>query len=293
MHKYDVIIIGAGAAGLTAALYSERYGLNTLILSEDIGGTTNLALTIENWPGIKSISGPELMKNFKEQIKSPIKLEKVSSIEKNKNFIIKTDKAKYESKSVIIATGTKRRKLPAKNSDKFEGKGISYCATCDAPLFKNKTVAVLGGGNAAATTALLLTNYAKKVYIIYRKDKLRANANLVNQLKGKVEITYKANVIEVKGDKFLSSVILDNKKEMKLEGIFVEFGGLPLTEIAKSLKLKLNETGFIIVNNKKETNIKGIFAAGDVTNTPLKQIVTSAGDGAIAATSAYEYCKNL
>lgn len=286
---YDLIIIGAGPAGLTASLFAERYGLNTLILSEDIGGTANLAPLVENWPGIKSISGFDLMKKFKEQVKSPIKLEKVISIEKNKDFIIQTDKAKYESKTAIIATGTERKKLEAKNADKFEGKGISYCANCDAPLFKDKTVAILGGANSAVESALLLKKYAKKVYIIYRKEKLRADPNLVKKLKN-VEIIYNANVIEVKGDKFLSSIILENKKEIKVEGIFVEFGGVPLTEMTKTLSLEY-ENNFIKVNASKETNIKGLFAAGDVINTPLRQIITAASDGAIAAFSAYNYCK--
>lgn len=286
---YDLIIIGAGPAGLTASLFAERYGLNTLILSEDIGGTANLAPLVENWPGIKSISGIDLMKKFKEQIKSPIKLEKAISIEKNKNFIIQTDKAKYESKTAIIATGTERKKLEAKNADKLEGKGISYCANCDSPLFKDKIVAVLGGANSAVESALLLKKYAKKVYIIYRKERLRADPNLVKKLKN-VEIIYSTNVIEVKGDKFLSSIILDSRKEIKVDGIFVEFGGVPLTEMTKTLNLEY-ENNFIKVNASKETNIKGLFAAGDVINTPLRQIITAASDGAIAAFSAYNYCK--
>lgn len=285
----DLIIIGAGPAGLTVALYAERYGLNTLILSEDIGGTANTAPLIENWPSISSITGLELMKKFKEHIQPKINLEKVISITKNKNFIIQTNKAQYESKTIIIATGTQRKKILAKNSEKFEGKGISYCTTCDAPLFKNKTVAILGGANSALESAVLLQKYAKKVYIIYRKSELRADKELINKLKN-TEVIYNRNVIEFKGDKFLSSIILDNKREIKLDGVFIEFGGMPLIELIKDLNS--DENGFIVVNSKKETNISGLFAAGDVTNTPLKQIVTACADGAIAALSAYNYCKN-
>lgn len=287
----DLIIIGAGPAGLTAALYSERYGLNILIISEDIGGTANKATSVTNYPGIKEISGLDLMKEFHSQIKSQIKKEKVISIEKNKNFIIKTNKSSYETKTVIIATGTERKKLNAKNADKFENKGISYCAICDTPLFKNKTVAVLGGANSAVESALLLTEHAKKVYIIYRKNKLRADQNLINKIKNKVEIIYNTNVKEIKGDKFVSSIILDNNKEIKVDGIFIEFGGTPLTQMIKNVKL--DKDGYIECTKNKETNIKGLFAAGDVTNTELKQIITASSDGAIAANSAYEYCKNL
>lgn len=293
---HDLIIVGAGPGGLTAALYAERYGLNTLVLSETIGGTANYAPLIENWPGINSISGFDLMKKFAEQVKSPIKTEKVISVSKdknNKNFAVKTEKETYESKCVIIATGTKRIKLIAENSDKFEGKGISYCVTCDAPLFKNKTVAVLGGGNSALEAAIMLSKYAKKIYLIFRKDKLTANVDLTEQAKKKgIEMIPNSNVTSVKGGKFLSSIVLNNEKEINIEGLFVEFGGVPAVDVISSMKVSLDKDNSIVVNSKKETNIKGLFAIGDVTDTPLKQIVTACSDGAIAALSAYGYVKN-
>lgn len=293
---YDVSVIGGGAAGISAAIYSARYKLNTLLISKDIGGLTLIAHLVENYPGFKSITGPELMNKFEEHLKSynvTIKKEEVYSIKKNKNFIIETENNKYEAKTIILALGTIRKKLNLLNEDKFFGRGLSYCHTCDAPLFFNKTVAVVGAGDSALSASLLLTEYAKKIYLINKKNKFEAEPLILEKLKNnkKIEIIFNINLRELKGDKFLKSIILDNKKELKVDGLFIEIGYVPSQLLIKELKLKIDKNNYIIVNEKKETNVKGIYAVGDITNTPLRQIVTAAADGAIAATSAYNYLK--
>ncbi len=293
---YDLIIVGAGAAGLTAALYAHRYNLNTLIISKDLGGTALEAHSIENFPGYKQITGIELMKSWTNHIKS-LKIETqqqdVINVEKQNNiFVITTkDSKKFQSKTVILALGMKRKHLNVEGEDKFLGKGISYCATCDAPLYKNKIVAVIGGGNTALMDAQMLTKHAKRVYIIHRKDEFRAEPKREEQIKKnkKIEIIYNTNIKEIKGDNFIKSILLDNNTEIKVDGIFIDVGFIPSIDIIKKLNAKCDEHDYIIVNNKQETNIPGLFAAGDITFNSLKQIITAASEGAIAAFSAFRY----
>jgi len=296
MVMYDVIIIGGGAAGLTAAIYSARYKLKTLVIAKEMGGVIVNTHKIENWPGEKKISGLDIMNKFEEQAKElgvEIKEEEVKKIQKG--FKVFTDKAEYEGKTVILAMGTKRRKLNIRGEDKFSGKGVSYCATCDAAFFKDKIVAVVGGSDAAARAAQICTDYASKVYIIYRKAKMRAEPALVDELEKneKVEFIYNANVTEVIGDKTLEKVKLDIGKEVELQALFIEVGGVPAIAIANDLGVKLNDKNYIEVDNEMKTNVDGVYAAGDITtgSSGFQQLVTAASEGAIAAFSAYKYIK--
>ncbi len=289
---YDVIIIGAGPAGLSAAIYAARYKMKTLVLGKELGGYAAIAHKIENYPGFQVISGKELVDKMIEQVKKlgvEIKNEEVKNIEKRgKNFAVETDK-KYESKAIILALGTEKQKIGLKNEDKFVGKGLSYCTTCDAPFFKNKDVIVVGGSNSAVFAALMLSEFGKKVYLVYRGSELRADPIRVEELKKnkKVEIIFNAQVKEINGKDKVESISLNNGKKLNVQGIFVEIGSVPKSLIAKSLGIKLDEKGYILVNEKMETNVQGIFAAGDVIKKDLRQIITACSDGAKAAHSAY------
>jgi len=292
---YDLIIIGAGPGGLTAAIYAARYKMNVLVIASGMGTLADAHL-VENWPGEPKISGINLMKRMEEHVKYfkvPIKREEVTKIEKNKNgFKIYTKKEDYESKSIILAIGTKRRKLNLPNEEKYLGRGVTYCYTCDAPLMHDKTVAVVGGGDSAFMATILLNEYAKKISVLIRRDKAKAHPILIEQVKKieKADIIYNADIKELKGSPSLKSVILNNGKELKIDFLFVEIGSVPSLTLVKNLKLE-NENGFIKVNKLKETNVKGVFAIGDITNTVMRQGITAAGDGAIAAFSAYKYIK--
>lgn len=292
---YDIIIIGAGPGGMTAAIYAARYKLKTLIISKDVGGVANLAHKVENWPGIISIPGTELMQNFKKHVQSfGIKIieEEVEKLIPGFEVVTASGK-KFKSKTLILALGTVRRKLNIPGEDDFIGKGISYCPTCDSAFFKDKIVCVVGGRNSAAMAAILLSEYAKKVYIIYRKDKLRSDPVLTEQVEKnpKVEIIYNAEVAKVLGTKFVEKIVLKDGKEMPMDGVFIEIGGIPSTDLARQLKIKLSERKSIIVDDKMQTNVPGVFAAGDITNTSLAQIITAGGDGAKAAYSAFHFLK--
>ncbi len=285
---YDVIIVGAGAGGLGAAVYSARFNLRTLVISKNIGGIALSALEIGNWLGEKSISGPELMKRFYGHVKSlgvEIRQEEVDSIEKTSHFRINEE----EAKAVIFATGSIRKKLPAKGAEKFEGRGISWCATCDAPFYKGKTVAVVGGGDAAAVAAVQLASYASQIYIFVRGREMRAEPiNQQNIKKNKkIKILNNTEIAEVFGNKKVEGVMLNNKKRMKLDGIFVEIGAMPAVDLAKHIGVKLNQNNEIIVDRAQRTNVRQVYAVGDCTNNLFKQIITAAAEGAIASLSCF------
>lgn len=291
--KYDVIIVGTGPGGLTAAVYSYRYNLKTLVIGQLPGGYVGLTHKICNFPGDKGISGPELaMKMFShvQDIDVDLKQEAVMSISgKNNNFVVKTDKTEYHGKKVIIATGTEHRKLGLEGEEKFFGRGISYCATCDAGFYKDKVAGVVGGGNSALTAAILLSKYAKKVYLIYRgKEFSKGEPRWVDEVSKdpKIKILFEKEIKKIKGSEKFEGVVLDDDKELKLEGIFIEIGSIPNIKLAEELDLELEGLS-IKVDGEKRTNVKGVYAAGDVTNTPFKQILTAQADGAIAAHSAY------
>ena len=307
--SYDFIILGAGGTGLAAAMYAARLGLKTLVLGASygtefpIGGVITTTNVVENYPGFIRLTGQELAKKIAEHAKSydlvEIKEEKTVDVKKtNLGFQIKTNKNEYIGKTLLFATGTKWKKLPdsVKGNRKFENKGVSYCAICDGPLFKNKTIAVVGGSDSAAKDALLLSEHAKKVYIIYRGEDIHPEQINYERIKKnkKIEIINKTNVVEVKGGELMKSVILDKpfkgKKELALEGLFVAIGHIALSDLAKKSGVHLNKEGEIKINHMtSETNIPGIYAAGDVTDKQFKQLITGVADGCTAAYSAYEY----
>ncbi len=296
---HDLIIIGGGPAGLSAAIYAARFKLDTIVLAKQPGGLIMTAHLIENWPGIASISGLELAEKMKEhasKFKVPIVEQDVIGVEKtNAGFDVRTSEKVYKGKTVLFATGTERRKLGVPGEEEFLGKGVSYCAACDGPFFREKTVAVIGGSDAAAKEAMLLTQWAKKVYIIYRKGKIRAEpatTELVEKNK-KIEIIANANVVEIKGKKLVESIKLDTDKELKLDGVFIEIGGVPTTAMAKGLGIKINDQGEIIIDKESRTNIAGVFAAGDVTDRKYKQALMASAEGATAAFNAYKYIKKI
>jgi len=296
-NQYDVIIIGAGPAGLSAAIYAARYKLKTFVLSKDLGGLAATAHKICNYPSYKEISGIELMKKFAEQVKDlgiPIVYEEVRKIKgSDGKFAVRTSKGEYIAKKIIFTGGTIRAKLGVKNEDEYVGKGISYCATCDATFYKNKTIAVVGGADAALTSALLLTEFAKKVYIIYRQKKYRAEPVWIDLVKknSKIQCMCEEEISEIIGKKEVEGVKLKSGKEIKLDGIFVEIGSSPDLGFLLDPKIKRTKKGYIITDKDQRTSLKGVYAAGDITDHDLKQIVTAAGQGATAAFTAFKDIK--
>jgi thioredoxin reductase (NADPH) len=303
MEKWELIIIGAGAAGLTAGLYGARSGLKTLIIEEKMaGGNTVNAPVIENYPGFISITGQELVQKMVEQCTrfgvEIRQLEKVEGLELDNVKKVFTNRNVYEASAIIIATGTHHRKLGVPGEEEFGGKGVSYCAICDAPFFKDRRVLVVGGGNSAAITALYLSEIASNVKLSHRRSQLRAEEALVRELKkkGNVEILWNTVVKEIKGDTLVREVILYNNEtretsKLEADGVFVQIGEVPNSEFAQKAGIKVNEAGYIIVDVRQRTNKEGVYAAGDVTNRPVKQIGTAVGEGTIAATDAYGYIR--
>jgi len=301
---YDVIIVGGGAAGLSAAIYTTRRALNTLVLAKEIGGQTATALNVENYPGVPHVDGQSLMENFKTQAQefgAKLECDSVARIDKNGNgFIVvcQSDQS-YKTRSIILAFGKTHRTLEVPGEKEFIGKGVVYCATCDAPLFANKDVAVIGGGNTAADAALLLANIANKVYLIHRRDKFRAEDILQERIQkeSKIELVLNSVIEKIQGADFVDSIVIKNintqeVSELNVQGVFVEIGYQVKTDFIKQL-IKLNSIGEIIIDQLGQTSMPGIFAAGDVTTIPFKQTVISAGQGAIAALSAYGYLNDL
>lgn len=297
---YDVLIIGSGPAGLTAGIFAVRRNLKTLVLNDPgFVSQTDEASIVDDWPGVMGIKGPELMDKFREHAKKigvEIKHEKINNIEKVKDGFEVTNKDyKYKTKSLIIATGSKHRKGLVKGEDKFSGKGVSYCATCDGPLFKGKKVLVLGGGDTAVTYAILLDQIGAETGLVHRRDQLRATESWQKNLfKTGVKIYWDTVCVEIRGDKFVKSAVLKNKKtgevkEVPVDGVFVALGTIPTSELAKDIGLKIDKSGYIIVDREQRTNVPGVFAAGDCCDNPAKKIVTAAGDGGVAAETAYFY----
>jgi len=299
---YDVIIIGGGISALGAAVYCGRFQLKTLVLAEKLGGTIILTDDISNYPGFKKITGMDLFDKIKDHAQDydiEIVEKKAAKVEKGSNcFKVSTNEKKYSAKSIIFATGTEWRKLNVPGEKEFTNKGVHYCALCDGPIYKDKIIAVVGGSDSAAKEALLLSQYGKKVYIIYRKEKIRAepiNQKRVEQNK-KIEIINNTNVKEIKGDKFVNGIILDKpykgSKEFKLDALFIEIGHIPISDLAKSINVKTNEKGEVIIDRDSKTNIKGIYACGDITNNKFKQAITGVAEGVIAAYNVYQYVTN-
>lgn len=300
---YDVIIIGGGPAGMTAAVYLLRKGLKTAMITYDIGGQMLETYSIENYMGFRFIEGSGLVNKFSSQIKQfeLALLDKVyvKGIEKSdKIFYINVDNGKkYMSKSVIIAAGKKYRKLGVKGELEFTGKGVSYCATCDVPLYKDKKVVVVGGGNSGVEAAIELAKISKYVTVLQRGDRLTADTILKEQLEqfNNQKVIFNAKVLEILGNERVSAIkvlIDDDEKIIETDGVFVEIGLVPNTEFLEGF-LNLNKYKEIIVDEYCRTDVEGIFAAGDITSVPEKQIIVAAGEGAKAALSAYRYLTNL
>jgi thioredoxin reductase (NADPH) len=306
MEEYDVIIVGGGPAGLTAGIYAARRNLKTLIITMTVGGQVLLPEKICNYPGFLNVSGMNFIKRVQKQAEkagAQIILDEVKEIlPHDKEYLVKTQTKEFLAKAVILAFGKKPRKLNVPEEEKFIGKGVSYCATCDAILFKNKTVAVVGGGNSALDAALLLSKYAKKVYLIHRRDEFRGFESFVDEVRKRknVEFLLSSIVVEIKGENLVKSILVkdlrtEETREIDVDGVFVEIGYDVDPSFVKDL-VKLDEYNQIVVNQKCQTfypdkdEIRpGIFAAGDVTSNIFKQIVVAAGDGAKAALAAYNY----
>lgn len=295
--NFDCIIIGAGVAGMTSALYLKRAGINVLVIEKQyVGGQINKTYTIQNYPGFKEIDGPTLAISIEEQLKNlnvPILYDEVLEIKEDNEYKkVITKKEELLSKSIIIATGKEERKLNIPLEKELVGKGISYCATCDGNFFKNESVAVVGAGNTAMEDSLYLSNICSKVYLINRSDNFhKADNILLDQVKRKENISIITNSVIttlLQNDDKLQGIIINNKDEIKINGLFIVIGSVPNIEFAKSLNLQ-NDKGYIIVDNKMQTNISGIYACGDIIKKDLYQIVTAASDGAIAANSVKKY----
>lgn len=303
MKVYELIIVGTGPAGLTAAIYAARYKLDFLCLGREHGGVANEAFRIENFPGNPDISGVELMNIIRKQAEklgATIINTEVRAIRKEKeNFLIVTSQnpgEKMYARNVLLALGTERRKLKIPGEEEFHGKGVSYCATCDGFFFKNKVVGVVGGGDSALTAAILLADIAKKVYLIHRGKEFRAMPAWIEVVKTnpKINTLMERSLKEIKGSNKVESVIFnETKEELKLDGVFIEIGATPAITIINGLGVKLDKTKHVFVSKEQETNIPGIYAAGDLTtgSNKLKQIITACAEGAIAVNSIYKKIK--
>jgi thioredoxin reductase (NADPH) len=300
---YDIIVIGAGPAGLTSAIYARRANKSVLVLeAKSYGGQIINTLDIENYPGEEHISGFDFATKIYNQAKNlgaDIVFEKVVDIknhEKEKEVI--TSKNTYKTKSIIIATGSENRKLGLDNEDALVGKGISYCATCDGAFYRKKTVAVVGGGNTALEDALYLSDIVNKVYLIHRRDEFRGEESTVNLLKekAKVEFIYNSNVTKLNANERLENIEVTNKNgeisTIEVDGLFVAVGRIPENQNF-SKTIKLDNSGYIISDEKCHTNVDGIFVAGDNRVKDVRQLVTATSDGAIAATEAIKYINNM
>lgn len=293
----DLIIVGAGPAGITAAIYAARKMMDFTIITKDIGGQAAISGDIENYLGYQFVTGPELAAKFEQHMKTfKIDLkenEAVTSIKRaGGSFSIKTDKSSYEAKTVIIASGKKSRLLNVPGEEEFKNKGVSYCATCDAPIFAGKAVAIIGGGNSAFDAALQLVKIATKVYVINVSAKPIADAVMAQKVASSPNATIMndTKIIRIKGDKFVNSITIETggrAQELRVEGVFVEIGQIPNTDIIDFVEL--NKQMEIVVNCDTSTSVPGLFAAGDVTNVPEKQIIIAAGEGSKALLTAFKY----
>jgi thioredoxin reductase (NADPH) len=299
--RYDVLIAGQGAAAFSAALYAARYQMSAIIVGGIFGGETATGGTIENYPGYPEIDGFDLMLKFREQVDKyevPIIDENVTSIERSEDeFTVTTEGDQtFTATTAILAIGRERRRLWLDHEEEWTGRGVSFCSTCDAPMHRGNTVAVVGGGNAAVEGAVLLSKFAEQVYLVYRQNEFTRpepiNLELLAAAKN-VEQVLGTNVLELKGDDGLTGVVLDNEvrgsKDLELNGLFIEIGADPRSELAVKLGADVNDGDEVIVDKEMRTKVHGLFAAGDLTNASgdLKQTITAAAQGAIAATAAY------
>lgn len=304
IDRYDLIIVGAGPAGLSASIYASRYGIKHLIIGQILGGQISETHQIDNYPGIEEMNGLEFAKKWENHVKKygaeivPIHVRGIKKVGNLFEIDLENNK-EYESRAVLLATGAKRRTLNIPDERNFIGKGISYCATCDGFFYKNKTVAVIGGSNAAAGAALYLANLCQKVYIIYRKNELRAEPYWVNLIKKSknIEIIYNTNILKVSGGEKLEKVALDKdyngEKELKIDGLFIEIGSDPDIDYTGGMEIKTDSDGYVKISSGGETSVPGIWAAGDITNgsDKFRQVITAAAEGAIAVRSIFSWLK--
>ncbi|MFX1409721.1 MAG: NAD(P)/FAD-dependent oxidoreductase [Promethearchaeota archaeon] len=296
---YDLIVLGGGPTAIGCAIYAARFAMEVLVIGKTFGGLIATTHIVENYPAITSISGQGLMDMFKDHMDSlyiPYISDEIRSIEKiDDHFELHSFFQKFKAYTVCIATGSERRKLGIPGEEEFAGRGVSYCATCDGPFYNNKVVCVIGGSDSAAKEALFLTQNARKVYIIYRGEEIRAEP--INKKRvyenDKIEIIKNTKVVEINGDNSVNSVTFENGNKFEVEGVFIEIGSIPNSDLAKQIGVKTNEKGEIIINRKSETNIPGIYAAGDVADAPFKQAITGVAEGVIAAYSAFDYFKGM
>ena len=297
---YDFVVIGAGVTGYGAAMYAARLDLSVAVIGDVDGGTITLTDDVANYPGYIQLTGKELSDKIKEHaLDYPVFIDTgiVKDIFRSKEnfFYIVTENKTFLAKSILIATGMKEKELEVPGHDELKNRGVSYCALCDAPLYKDKIVAVVGGSDSAAKEALLLAKYCPKVYIIYRREHIRPepiNGRRIER-EPKIEVINKTNVTEVLGESKVTGVKLDNpyngSDTLPLDGIFIAIGGIPYSELAKKLGVELNEKGEIKINRSSKTNIEGVFAAGDVVDSEFKQAITGVAEGVNAAYQAYKY----
>jgi thioredoxin reductase (NADPH) len=304
VEELELVIVGAGAAGLAAGIYGVRSGLKTVILEEKLaGGTAADAPVVENYPGFPSIGGSELAQKMVTHAKSAgvaiNEFEMVVSLDlKNEKRRVQTQKATYDAKAVIVASGSHYRQLGVPGEVEFRGRGVSYCGICDGPFFRGKSVLVVGGGNSAVMTTLYLAGIAAETKIVHRREAFRCEEALTQDLKNtkNVEILWNTEIKEIRGDKVVQKVVLLDKntgetRELPVNGVFVQVGEDPNSQIAKEAGIAIDEDGYIIVDALQRTNLEGVYAAGDVTNHPVKQLGTAVGQGITAALDAYGFIR--
>lgn len=304
-HEFDTIILGGGPAGLSAAIYAARGASSTAIIDKSmLGGQPTNYLELENYPGFGIIDGFDLMEKFEEHVdkfgvsKFPMQeIEKVDLVSDIK--VIETKEASFKAKAIIISTGAQAKKLGVPGEKEFVGRGVSYCAVCDGAFYKQKTVAVVGGGNAAVEEAMYLTKFADKVYIVHRRDTLRADKIVQERAfkNEKIEFVFDCTPKEILGDKVVDTFVIENVKtnetiKLTVDGVFPYIGFSPNTEDFNG-QIKQDEAGFIVTDGTMQTSVKGVFAVGDVRTTPLRQVITAASDGAVGAVYAVKYLEQF
>ncbi len=301
---YDLIIVGAGPAGMTAGVYAARKKLKTLIISKDIGGQASWSSDIENYLGFSMITGPELVKKFeehleefKEDVELRVSISGINKVsKKGKNFLVETgDGKKEEAKAIIIAGGKVPRELGVKGEKEFLNRGVTYCAWCDGPLFKGKDVAIIGGGNSALDAALNVSKLVKQIYIVNITNELTGDPVMIDKVMDlhHIRIMNNTEIVEIEGDKLVDTLRIKSRdggleKDLHVSGVFIEVGSLPATDYLKGF-VKQNKNGEIIIDELNSTSVPGVFAAGDITEVVEKQIITAAGEGAKAAIQASIY----
>lgn len=295
VKKYDVVIIGGGPAGLTAAIYAQRRGLKSLVVAAQLGGQMAKITDIENWPGEDKINGATLALNTKnqaEKLGAKIVYEQAIKIEKldDSSLSVKTTQKEFIGKTVILAFGKTPRTLRVPGEEEFMGKGVSHCVNCDGPLFKNKDVVIVGGGNSALDATVMMSGIAKKVHLIHRKDQFRAEEYMIKKVESLQNVTthMSCEVKKINGEESVQSVELSDGKTLSVDGVFIEIGFIVNSSLVESV-VKTDNFGQVIVDPHQATSLSGVFAAGDLTNMPYQQLIIACGEGATAALSAFDY----